>query len=179
MPIFCLTPLTRSGGERRVLISGFDVRWRTFVIAAFAAFPALIATMIVWIFAGQLALVMIPIVEGGAFWLVESRQRNGLHLRQYQAMADRRKATTGRFYCCGVQIDPSRSEFGMIMANTVPVPGRGSGPRNTPEPQTRQELLDTTFGSPTGPRRKSNTAPSNTAPSNALPSNAAPAGARR
>jgi hypothetical protein len=62
----------------------------------------------------------------------------------------------------------------MIMSNTDPEHGRGSGPRNTPEPQTRQELLDTTFGSPTGPRRKSNTAPSN-----ALPSNAAPAGARR
>jgi len=156
-----------------VLISGFDVRWRTFVIGAAAAFPALIATMIVWAFAGQLALVMIPIVEGGAFWLVESRQRNGLHLRQYQAMIDRRKATTGRFYCCGEQIDPSRNEFGMIMANTVPVPGRGSGPRNTSEPETRQDLLDTTFGSPTGPLRKSNTAPVG------RPSNTAAAGASR
>ncbi len=156
-----------------MLISGFDVRWRTFVIGAAAAFPALIATMIVWAFAGQLALVMIPIVEGGAFWLVESRQRNGLHLRQYQAMIDRRKATTGRFYCCGEQIDPSRNEFGMIMANTVPVPGRGSGPRNTSEPETRQDLLDTTFGSPTGPLRKSNTAPVG------RPSNTAAAGASR
>lgn len=147
MSIFCLTPLTRSAGERRVLISGFDVKWRTFVIAALAAIPALIITVIAWLFVGQLAVVAIPLVEAAAFWLLESRQRNGLHLRQYQAMLDRRKATTGRFYCCGVQIDPARSVFGMIMANSVPVPGRGGA--GTGGAPSRQDLIDTTFGIPT------------------------------
>lgn len=121
--VFSLTPLTGrgSGGNRRVIVQGFDVPWRSVIIALTAAPIGVIAAAIAWLFIGEYALAVLFIVEGIAFWLVESRSRRGLHLRTYQTLLDKKKHVDGQLIMCGRPIDAAVAEEGTIRQNTVPV----------------------------------------------------------
>lgn len=139
--VYSLTPLTRGASlQRRVVFAGFDVAARTLIVAGCALVPALVLTAILWVaFAGEYSLAVVPIVEAAAFWLVESRTRNGLHLRQYRAIYDRRKAAVGKFYCCGVEIFPGRSKALTLVSASVPLASRPAQfQRRQPQPVARR-----------------------------------------
>jgi hypothetical protein len=121
--IFCLTPLTRgAAGQRRVVIQGFDLPARALVIAGLALVPAIVVTLVAWALVGEVALLAVPLVEGVAFWLIETRTRSGLRLRTYQAMADKRKAQreVGRFFVAGREFDPLGEEWVRVRSGSVP-----------------------------------------------------------
>lgn len=119
--IFTLTDLTgkRADTSRRVIVQTFDVAWRNVIVAAVAFLPGLIVAFILWGFLGQTAILSIFIVEGAAFWLVEGRQRKGLHLRNYQTFIDQKKSRLGGFYMCGRPINPIFERPVKILTNTV------------------------------------------------------------
>lgn len=133
MQVFTLSRLTRNvAAQRRVVIQGFDIPARGLIIAGASLLPALAVTAIFWAFIGELAVVFIPIVELAAFWLIETRTRSGLQLRQYQAFMDKRRSIAGRFVCCGTIIDPLHGVWedlvsSSIRAKSVP------GPHLSPE----------------------------------------------
>ena len=82
MRIFCLTPLTSGASrQRRVVLHGFDLPARALVIAGLAFVPAVLVTAIAWALVGELGLLAVPLVEGLAFWLIETRTRSGLKLK--------------------------------------------------------------------------------------------------
>lgn len=128
MNVYSLTPLLRSANQqRRVVIQGFDLPVRGLTIAGLALAPALLATAALWSFFGQYALVAVPLIELFAFWVIESRTRSGLQLRQYQRFVDERRSVSGTFLVCNRPITPLRHVFGYVMASSVP--GRA-----TPQP---------------------------------------------
>ena len=130
MRIFCLTPLTRgAASQRRVVVQGFDIPARGLLIAGLAFVPAIIFTAIAWAFAGMLGLLVIPVTEVVAFWLIEARTRSGLRLRTYQALMDIRKAKreAGRFFVAGREYDPLGEEWFVIQPGSTPS-GRLFGP---------------------------------------------------
>lgn len=119
--VYSLTPLTRSANlQRRVVIQGFDLPLRGVTIAGFAALPAVLLTAIFWSLLGTYALFIFAMVEGLAFWLVETRSRSGLQLRQYQRFMDMRRTTSGQFILCGVPIEPERHQFGHVLGSSIP-----------------------------------------------------------
>ena len=128
MNVYSLTPLLRSANQqRRVVIQGFDLPVRGLTIAGLALEPALVVTAVLWPFFGQYALVAVPLIELFAFWVIESRTRSGLQLRQYQRFVDKRRSVSGTFFVCNRPITPLSHTFGYVMASSVP--GRA-----TPQP---------------------------------------------
>ena len=123
MRIFCLTPLTRgAASQRRVVIQGFDLPARALLIAGLAFLPAIVVTLIAWALVGMLGLLAIPLVEGLAFWLIETRTRSGLRLRTYRALADKRNAKreVGKFFLAGRELDPLGEEWVTVRSGSVP-----------------------------------------------------------
>jgi hypothetical protein len=118
-----LSPLTRRAtAHRRVVVSGFDVPLRGFLVCLAALPGALAVTALLWVlFAGEYALVMIPVVEAAVFWLIETRARSGLRLCTYQTILDSQRAQIGTFFCCWRLIDPLSGRLGVIVASSIPV----------------------------------------------------------
>lgn len=164
-----LTALTGrdSGVNRTIILKGFEARRRTVVVAAIGALPAIIVTAIAWTVVGNYALFALPIVEGLAFWLIESRSRTGLERRTYETLLDKKRSDAGQFYMCGRVIDPDLNELGTIVASTVrsSVPGTTEPAVAAAQPVTRLAMAgsvpgpastasafdaDDLFGAPTG-----------------------------
>jgi hypothetical protein len=121
MNVYSLTPLLRSANQqRRVVIQGFDLPVRGLTIAGLALAPSLVIAAILWPFFNQYALVAIPIIELFAFWVIESRTRSGLQLRQYQRFVDKRRSASGTFLVCNRPITPLSHIFGHVLASSVP-----------------------------------------------------------
>ena len=118
-----MSPLTRrAASQRRVIVSGWDVPLRGFMIFLAALPVALAVTALLWVlFAGEYALAMIPVVEIAVFWLIETRTRSGLRLRTYQTILDSQRAQIGTFFCCWRVIDPLSGRLGVIVASSIPV----------------------------------------------------------
>ena len=121
--VFSLTRLTKGAtANRRVVISGFDLPLRGFMIFLATLPGALAVTALLWVlFAGEYALVTIPVVEAAVFWLIETRARSGLRLRTYQTILDSQRAQIGTFFCCWRVIDPLSGRLGVIVASSIPV----------------------------------------------------------
>lgn len=121
--IYTLTELTgrRSGTDRRVIIQGFDLPMRSVIIGGIVAVPAFIATVIVWQFVGGYSVLTFFVVEAAAFWLIEGTTSRQMGVKNYQALADRRRSSVGQFYMCGRRFDPHAVVAGTLRVNTVPV----------------------------------------------------------
>ena len=121
--VYTLTRLTRSAGQsRRVVVAGFDVPMRGLIVTVLAVAIAFLPTLILWIFVGSWALIVPLISVGAAFYLVETRARSGLHLRTYQVMIDKRRASIGRFVCCGRTVEPRMTGYALILRASMPSP---------------------------------------------------------
>lgn len=121
--LYLLTPMTgrTSGADRTTVIGTVEMKWRTFWIAVFAMVPAGILTALFFPMLQSWALLWIPLIEGGAFLLIERRSKEGLKLRTYQAMFDKKRSAVNTFYLCGMPVDVTGETFGTIRQITVPV----------------------------------------------------------
>lgn len=120
--MYTLTAMTgrEASASRTVVIGTVEFNWRVWMILVWTSPLAVIVTIILWAFIGQLALVGLPLVEGGALWLIHRRTRHGLRLRTYQAMWDKRKATLNQFFLCGQPIEINQSDYRKVMDNVAP-----------------------------------------------------------
>ena len=119
--VYVLTPLTRDAGKsRRVIVQGIDLPWRSVIITGSALIASIIPMAFMWLFVGQIALLVIPTFIGGAFHLIERRTRSGLRLRTYQAALDKRRAVVNLFLCCGVPVDPSQNSVRLLKSSSAP-----------------------------------------------------------
>lgn len=98
-----------------MVIATFEVSRRSFLVTVLALLasipPTGILTPLAFSFgmtAGVVVLVTIPLITVlAAFFFVEGRSREGLGLRRYEAMWDKRKARNGAVFVCNeLIIDP-------------------------------------------------------------------------
>lgn len=101
--VYSLTPLTgrRRNSDRRMVVATVEVRQRPFIISIISAVASAPVTGIMAIFVGVWCLIVPPLFIVAGIWLWDARQRRGLHLLNYQAILDRRRATTGVLYAAG------------------------------------------------------------------------------
>lgn len=120
--VYVLTDITRRSSEqRRVVVSGFDVRWRTVVICMIGAPPGVFMAALGWMFVGEMAILAIPLTIMALYYMVEARSRTGLGLPMWRMMLDRKKSSVGKFFLCGVEIDPLDIPLVNVVRSTVPV----------------------------------------------------------
>lgn len=121
--LYLLTAYTgrESGSERTTVIGTVEMKWRTFWIAALALVPGGIITAIFYPFVNVWAFLWLFVVEAAAFFLIERRSREGLKLRTYQTMFDKKRSNVNTFFLCGQPIEVSGTGFGTIRQITAPV----------------------------------------------------------
>lgn len=120
--VYDLTPMTRKADEgRRFVISGFDIKKRTMLIGGLALVPGLVMTGILFKWLQMWSLLSIPLFLALAFWLFEWRSSQGMKLRNWRALLDKRQASNGQFYICGHPVDVMYSDITFVRTATVPV----------------------------------------------------------
>lgn len=128
--LYSLTPMTgrTSGSERTTVIGTVEMKWRTFWIGIFALIPGGFLTLMFFFLIREWAFLWIPIVEIAAFYLIERRTGDGLNVRTYQAIVDKKKSNINTFYLCGQPVDIEDDKHGIIRQITVPVKPAAVGP---------------------------------------------------
>lgn len=123
---YLLTSMTgkEAGTDRTTVIGTVEMKMRTFWIGVIALVPGAILAGIFFPLLNAWSLLFIAAVEGAAFWLIEKRAKDGLKLRTYQAMFDKKRSDVGTFYLCGTPIDVSGTQFELIRTSTAPAPER-------------------------------------------------------
>lgn len=121
--LYSLTPMTgrTSGSERTTVIGTVEMKWRTFWVAAFSAVPGGLLSAIFFPIFNVWAFLWLPTVIAAAFFLFERRSRDGLGLRTYKAMLDKKNSNANTFFLCNMPIEVGAADFGTIRQLTVPV----------------------------------------------------------
>ncbi|HEX9229306.1 MAG TPA: hypothetical protein VF885_22130 [Arthrobacter sp.] len=122
--LYLLTGMTgrSSGSERTMIVATVEMKFRSFWIALIALVPGGILTAMFYPLIDIWAILWIAIVEGAAFFLIERRTSDGLRLRTYEAMFDKKKSSLNTFYLCGQPIQVEGTPYGTIQQITAPVP---------------------------------------------------------
>jgi hypothetical protein len=101
--VYTLTSLTgRKRNEgRAVIVNGFEFGRRGLTVVAVSVGASLIPAIVLGALFGPLAIIITPaLFILAAFLLVERRTRNGLQVRVYQSMRDKRASNVNEFYIC-------------------------------------------------------------------------------
>lgn len=117
MYMFSMTGLTgaRKNAGRTMVLATFEISRRSFIVTVLALavsiIPVGILSPIAFSFGmmpGVAVLLIVPtIVVLMTFFFVEGRTRDGLGLRRYEAMWDKRKAQNGVVFVCNELVVPS------------------------------------------------------------------------
>lgn len=120
--VYSLTNLTgaRRNEDRRTVVFTVEVRRYTLLVVVASLIVSALPTLVVSLIVGPYALFVpaLSIVAGLVLW--DTRQRNGLKLRNYQAILDRRKSKNGVLYASGNPIPTPE----LVMHQMVVVPAR-------------------------------------------------------
>lgn len=129
--LFLLTDYTgRTSNQGRTTVIGtVEMKLRTAVIGGIALVPGFLLMLIVMPFLGTWSILAVPLVEGLAFLLIEKRSNEGLKLRTYQTLRDKKRSSLNEFRICGEPIQVSKQEFGYIRQMTVPTETASDGKR--------------------------------------------------
>lgn len=122
--LYLLTEMTgkQANTGRTAVIGTFEVKWRNLIIFLIALVPGMIITSIFFGLLGSIAVLWVPIVQIGAFWLFAKRQRDGLKLHTWKAVLDKKNAKTHRFTLCGQVLDLDSLPVTRIVSASAPVP---------------------------------------------------------
>lgn len=122
--LYLLTGMTgrNSGSERTMVVATFEMKWRSFWIALIAFVPGAALTAMFYPLLDAYAMLWIVATEAAAFVLIEQRAKEGLGLRRYQAILDKKKSSQSTFYLCGQPLQLEGETFGIIQQITAPVP---------------------------------------------------------
>lgn len=118
--LYDLTSLTgrKRNTGRTIIVSGFEFGRRALIVTSVALGVSLFPALILSVFFGPLALLITPaIVITAAFVFVEGRTRNGLNVRLYQGILDKKKASTDVFYICFQPIDATLGRADIIASS--------------------------------------------------------------
>lgn len=117
-----LTALTgrNANQHRSVIVQGFDMNRRNAVISAILALPTVLVTVVAWTLVAQFAVLVGAAAFGAGWWMIGTTSRHGLQRRTFEALLDKRRSDTGKFFLCGRVIDPDLHELGVLAMSTVP-----------------------------------------------------------
>lgn len=120
--LFLLTDYTgRTSSQGRTTVIGtVEMKHRTFWVAAISLAPAFIIMLITLPFLGIWSALAIPGTIGLALLLIERRSKEGLRLRTYQTIRDRRSSALNQFQMCGEPITVLGNDFAYIRRMALP-----------------------------------------------------------
>ncbi len=156
MYMFSMTSLTgaKKNAGRTMVLATFEISRRSFIVTVMALLVSILPVGLLAPLAfsfgmmpGVVVLTVVPlIVVSLTFFFVEGRTRDGLGLRRYEAMWDKRKASNGVVFVCNETISPSylatvgpldvevRPEYNQTAPTAVLA---------TPTPRRRKQQIDT------------------------------------
>lgn len=130
--LYDLTPITRNAAEkRRVVVQGWDIDRRIFVLFLAGLFPAGLAGLIAHQLIGMYAIFVILAIYTPIFWLFLGKHSKGLELVNWRHIKTKRESNDGYFMLRGDRMDPDRHEPKVLRSASRPGPGltaRPAGP---------------------------------------------------
>lgn len=130
--LYDLTPLTRdASAKRRVVVQGWDIDRRIFVLCLIGLLPAGLAGILAHQVIGSYAIFVIAAVYAPIFWLFLGKTSKGLELANWRHLKTKRESNDGYFMLRGQRMDPDRHEPRVLRSASRPGPGllaRPTGP---------------------------------------------------
>src|SRR5690606_3943486 len=110
----------RSDQDRTMIVATVEVRRTYFWISLIAAAPALLIALILSPIFGVYSVLVVIGVIAGAIFLFGTNTRDGLKVKQWEALNDRRHAGTGKVFLCQQEVDPLASDILHVKSGSVP-----------------------------------------------------------
>lgn len=122
--MFSLTDLTGRNRDvnRTTVIGTVEMKWRVWIILLIGFPFAILVTLFAMPFLGITALIFLPIVEGGAVFLIHRRTKSGLKLRTYESLLDKQRSVINQYFLGGQPIDMSPAQFAVVYTSSAPNP---------------------------------------------------------
>ncbi|MFS0884969.1 hypothetical protein [Aeromicrobium sp. 179-A 4D2 NHS] len=122
--MFSLTDLTgrNRDANRTTVIGTVEMKWRVWIILLIAFPFAILAALFAMPFVGITGLLLIPVVEGGAVFLIHRRTKSGLKLRTYEHLLDKQKAVINQYFLGGQPIDMNPAQYSVVYTSSAPNP---------------------------------------------------------
>ncbi|WP_114906738.1 hypothetical protein [Ornithinimicrobium murale] len=125
--LFDLTPLTREAADkRRVVVQGWDVDRRVFILFLIGLAPAAILTGVSFPFIGQYALLVFFATYVPIFWLILGRSSKGMETANWRSLLDKRQSNKGHFILRGNRLEKDRHQPRLLVGASRPGPGLAS-----------------------------------------------------
>lgn len=120
--LYDLTDLTRKAGERRrVVIQGFDVDRRAFILFLAGFVPALMVGVLAATLIGSAGIVFGAAVYLPIIWLFATSPR-GMELVRWRELRHRTQSNAGHFILRGRRLPQDRHRARVLAPSSIPVP---------------------------------------------------------
>ena len=123
--LYMLTDLTgrNAQSERTAVVWRWEVRRKALILVMAGTVCGLIPQLFLFVLIGPWGLLLVPIMIGIFFFIFESRRKDGLQLRQWEAIRDRlQDRNRGKIMLCGQPLE-STSTWWHISSSSKPVAG--------------------------------------------------------
>lgn len=122
--LFDLTPLTRDVAEkRRVVVQGWDVDRRVFILFLVGLAPAAIMAGITFPLIGEYAFLVFFCTYIPIFWLVLGRSSKGMELANWRSLLTKKQSNKGHFILRGQRLAKDRHQPRVLVRASRPGPG--------------------------------------------------------
>lgn len=135
MPTYSLTHMTGKPAQanRIAVVQGFEAKRRTWIVLLAALFVMLMSTGILWPVLSTIAVLPGFAAAAATYMGLTMRSKAEPDRLWVQARRDRMRSDAGRFFVCGQEVDPTRTQVFCLMRATVPNPEMTI---EAPEPST-------------------------------------------
>jgi hypothetical protein len=132
--LYTLTNLTgRRAEERRVVpFATFEATARTWRALAWGATATAATFACLWWLLGAPTVLVAPLVGAAVTGSRLVRSRRGMQRLWVVEQMDRHRSSAGRFFVCGMQVDPDQADLVLLSRSSLP-PGFGAAPPPVPE----------------------------------------------
>lgn len=154
MLMYNLTEMTgrEATSQRTVIIGSVELNKRAWYLMI-ASFPVgVIFGALLWPLLGELAIFAVPVVAVGALFLFHWRSNNGLRLRYFESIMDKRRARVGEAMLANQAIDIAEQSIYNLMQNHAPYPKPAGARKQAPggagtprRPQASNDVFDEVF----------------------------------
>ncbi len=121
--VYDLTPIMRSGEERRMTTELFDIPLRLAFVIAGVAIPSLVITVIVGSIIGIYAIFVFFALMVGGVWFFNGRTSKGLKTRNWQAFLAKQQSHNGQFVLSGEVVNLDEATLLIVVRSSRPCIG--------------------------------------------------------
>jgi len=117
--VYDTDPLIRFSDRRQIILWSFELPFNIAFTVVILFMPALLLTLVFFLFLGIYALPILPLAIAGGVWFIHSRSKKGAKTRQWQTLMDSRTAKNGSLMLAGEVMDINSNTIHVLQPASV------------------------------------------------------------